>query len=113
MQRTLLYLAAGLGGAAFLLMVKLMYDMTNHMGRMTDQVAAMSADLGRMRGQMETLTTDVAHMRESVAMLSTDVAGIRTGVATMAGVVRTSGEQIKKLNPMDMMQQVLPPGARQ
>jgi uncharacterized protein YoxC len=113
MQRTLVYLAAALGALAFLLMVKLIYDMTIHMGRMTDQVAAMSADLGRMRGQMETLTADVTRMRESVAALSTDVGGIRTGVETMAGVVRTSGEQIKKLNPMEIMQQVLPPGARQ
>jgi hypothetical protein len=110
MHRVSLYLFAVLGGAAFLFMVKLMYDMTGHMARMTDQVAAMSADLGRMRGQMETLTADVSGMRGSVAGLSEDVEGIRAGVETMAGVVRTSGEQIKRLNPMEMLQQILPPG---
>jgi hypothetical protein len=113
MQRILVYLMAGVAGAAFLLMVKLMYDMTEHMGRMTGQVAAMSADLGRMRGQMESLTADVAGMRQSVAALSDDVGGIRSGVETMAGVVRTSGEQIQKLNPMDMLQQIMPAAPRQ
>jgi hypothetical protein len=112
MQRFALYLAAAVGGAAFLVMVKLMYDMTSHMGQMTGQVSAISADLGRMRGQMETLTGDVAGMRESVASLATDVSGMRAGVESMAGVVRSGSEQIEKLNPMDMLQRVLPPGGR-
>jgi hypothetical protein len=112
MQRLAIYLIAVVGGAAFLFMVKLMYDMTSHMGRMTGQVSAISADLGRMRGQMEGLGGDVAAMRESVASLATDVSGMRAGVESMAGVVRSGSEQIEKLNPMDMLQRVLPPGGR-
>jgi hypothetical protein len=109
-QRVVLYVVAGLGAAAFLVMVKLMYDMTGHMARMTNQIAVISVDLARMRGQMETMGSDVSGMGESVAALSEDVAGIRTGVDTMAGVVRASGEQIQKLNPLDMMRQILPQG---
>ena len=98
MHRIAVYLMAIVSGCAFLFMVKLMYDMTNHMGRMADQVAAMSTDMGRMRSQMETLTTEVS--------------AIRVGVDTMSRVVRTSGEQIERLNPMDMMQQMMRPGER-
>lgn len=111
MQRILVPLAALIGGAAFLFMVKLMYDMTGHMGRMADQVALMSADLGHMRGQMETLSGHVGAMAQAVGhmpALAADVRGIRENVGAMAGVVQSTGEKIERINPMDMMQQVVP-----
>jgi hypothetical protein len=111
MQRFLIPLAALIGGAAFLFMVKLMYDMTGHMARMTDQVSLMSADLGRMRGQMETLVSQVGGIERSVGSmgpLAADVRGIRENVGAMAGVVQNTGEQIERINPMDMMQQIVP-----
>lgn len=115
MERVLIYLMALVGGAAFLVMVKLMSDMTGHMARMTDQVAIMSADLGRMRGQMETLVGQVGGIEAAVGhmpQLAADVGGIRESVSAMAGVIHRSGEQIERLNPLEMMQQVVPPAQR-
>jgi hypothetical protein len=111
MPRTVIYAIAIIGGAAFLGLLKLMYDMTGHMARMTDQVAAMSTDLGRMRTQMDSLVTEVAGIRVSVSRmdaLSEDVRGMRRSMEAMAGVVQSGGEQIQRLNPMEMMQQMAP-----
>lgn len=115
MHKSVIYILALLGGAAFLGMVKLMYDMTGHMARMTDQVAVMSTDMGRMREQMGTLTEQVAGIQASVqhmVPMAEDVKGLRESVASMAGVIHRSGEQIERLNPMDMMQQMMRPGER-
>ena len=86
-RKLALYLAAVLGMAAFLLLIKLMNDMTGHMARMTDQVTTMT-------GHMETLTGDVHGMRQSVDRMSV--------------VLQRGSQQIEQLNPMDMMQGVVP-----
>lgn len=115
MHRAFVYLMAILGGVAFLGMLKLMNDMTGHMAGMTDQVAAMSADMGRMRANMETLVEQVSLIAASVGHmpeLANDVRGIRESVGGMAGVIHRSGEQIERLNPMELMQQMLPSGQR-
>jgi hypothetical protein len=114
-KKTVVYALALLGGAAFLGMVKLMYDMTGHMARMTDQVALMSTDMGRMREQMETLAEQVSGIRDSVQHvepLAEDVHGIRENVGTMTDVIRRGGKQIERLNPMEMMQQMMVPDQR-
>jgi tetrahydromethanopterin S-methyltransferase subunit B len=113
MQRFVIALVAILGGTAFLVMVKLMYDMTGHMARMTDQVVVMSADMGQLRSQMETMTEQVTGIRDSVRYmlpLAADVQGMRESVAAMAGVLHKGGEQIERLNPMQMMEQMVAPG---
>jgi hypothetical protein len=113
MQRAILYLGAAVGGAAFLFMVKLMYEMTGHMARMTEQVALMSTDMTQLRAQMGTMTEQVTGIRESVRSmlpLAADVQGIRESVAALAGVLHKGGEQIERLNPMQMMEQMIPPG---
>lgn len=113
MQRAILYLGAAVGGAAFLFMVKLMYDMTVHMAHMTEQVAIMSEDMAKLRAQMGTMTEQVTGIRESVRSmlpLAADVQGIRESVAAMAGVLHKGGEQIERLNPMQMMEQMIPSG---
>ena len=115
MQRILVYILVLLGGAAFLGMVKLMYDMTGHMARMTDQVAVMSSDVGLMRKHMGTLVEQVSGIQTSVAHMPTlaeDVRGLRESVGSMAGIIQRSGEQIEQLNPMEMMQQMMAPGQR-
>ena len=112
MKRTFIYLMAVLGGGAFLFMVKLMYDMTGHMARMTDEVAIMSTDVGRMRSNMETLVERVAGIETSVGYmrgLAEDVHGMRENVGAMAGVLHKGGEQIERLNPMQMMEQMMSP----
>lgn len=111
MNRALVYAMALIGAAAFLFMVKLMHDMTAHMARMTDQVAVMSTDMSRMRAQMETLTgqiTVIAGAVEHMGPLAKDVQGIRAGVEAMAGLFGGGGEQLQRLNPMEMMEQMLP-----
>jgi hypothetical protein len=113
MQRAIIYLGVVLGGAAFLFMVKLMYDMTAHMERMTDQVTVMTGDMGRMSGQMETMVEQVTGIRESVRYmlpLAADVQGMRKNVAAMAGVIHEGGQQIERLNPMQMMEEIVAPG---
>jgi hypothetical protein len=112
MQRATLYLAAVVGGAAFLFMVKLMYDMTVNMALMTQHVGAMATELVRMRGQMGTLVRQVAGIEKSVGQVSAmaaDVRGMRESMQGMAGVIDKGGWQIERLNPMEMMQQVVPP----
>jgi hypothetical protein len=112
MQRATLYLAAIVGGAAFLFMVKLMYDMTLNMALMTQHVGAMATELVRMRAQMGTLVRQVAGIEKSVGQVPTmaaDVRGMRESMQGMAGVIDKGGQQIERLNPMEMMQQVMPP----
>jgi hypothetical protein len=113
MQRALIYLMAILGGGAFLFMVKLMHDMTGHMAQMTNHVAVMSTDMGPMRSQMETLVEQVTGIETSVRNmepLATDVHGIRENVGKMTGVLHKGGEQMQRLNPMQMMEQMMAPG---
>lgn len=113
MQRAHIYLMAILGGGAFLFMVKLMYDMTGHMARMTDQVTVMSTDMGLMRSYMETLVEQVAGIETSVRNmepLAADVHGIRENVGKMTGIIHKGGEQMERLNPMQMMEQMMSPG---
>ena len=115
MKKTVIYILVLLGGTAFLGMVKLMYDMSGHMARMTDQVALMSTDMGRMREQMETLVEQVSGIRDSVRHmepLAEDVHGMRENVGTMTGVIHRGGKQIERLNPAEMMQQMMTPGQR-
>jgi hypothetical protein len=87
MKSAVTYLFAALGGAAFLFMVKLMHDMTGHVGRMSDQVALMA-------GQMQMLTADVRGMHESMNR--------------MTGVVQRGSQQIEQFNPMELMKQMAP-----
>jgi archaellum component FlaC len=115
MRKTVIYTLVLVGGTAFLGMVKLMYDMTGHMARMTDHVALMSTDMGRMRDQMETLVEQVSGIRESVQHmkpLAEDVHGMRENVGTMTGVIHRGGEQIERLNPAGVMQQMMTPDQR-
>jgi hypothetical protein len=115
MQKVIILILALVGGAAFLGMLKLMNDMTGHMARMTDQVAVMSSDMGRMREQMETLVGHVSGIQASVehmSPLAEDVHALRESVGAMSGVIHRSGEQIERLNPMEMMQQLMPPGGQ-
>jgi uncharacterized protein YoxC len=115
MQKAVIILLALAGGTCFLGMLKLMNDMTGHMARMTDQVGVMTADMGRMRAQMETLVEHVSGIHASVqhmGPMAEDVRGLRESVGSMAGVIHRSGEQIERLNPMEMMQQMMGPERR-
>ena len=105
-------LMAIVGGCAFLFMVKLLYDMTGHMERMTGLIAGMAGDMNRMSVHIDHLAGDVSAMRESMQGLQADMAGMRQSVETMAKVVRSGGEQIERMNPTDLLQQMMSPGRR-
>jgi hypothetical protein len=112
MKMAFIYVLILLGGSAFLGMVKIMYDMNGHMAHMTDRVVLMSSQVKRMGDQMEKLTEQVSGIRGSVehmGPLAEDIHAIREDVGTMTGVIHRGGEQIERLNPMDMMQQMLGP----
>ena len=80
MNRVVVPLVVLLAGIGFFAMVKIMNDMSGNLARMTEQVAAMTADVHAMRESME----------------------------RMAGVVGQGAQQMQQLNPMDMMQGVVP-----
>jgi len=39
------------------------------------------------------------------------VRGMRVGVDRMSAVIQSGGKQIEQINPMGVMQQMLPPGS--
>lgn len=101
-----LILVAGIAGAAaFLFLVKLMYDMTVQMTRMTEQVTVMTRQVTAMTGHMERMAGEVGRIRE-------DVNGMRRSVEGVSGVMQKGREQMQKLNPMEMMQGIVPGGQR-
>lgn len=91
MKQSITYLAAALAGFAFLFLVKLMFDMSVQMTRMTEQITQMSGYMQQM---------------------SADVHGMREGVERMSGVLQQGSQQIQQLNPMEMIQGVVPGQSR-
>lgn len=73
--------------AAFLFLIKLMYDMSVQMTRMTDQVTMMNGHMGEM---------------------VTNVQGMRTSVDKMSFAFQKGGQQMQQLNPMNMMPGIEP-----
>ena len=87
LNKATIYTLGILGAAAFLFLVKLMHDMTVQMTLMTEQVTIMTGQVGTM---------------------ASNVHGIRTSVEGMAGVLQQSSQQLQQINPMEMMQGVMP-----
>ena len=89
MKDRIVLLMALLGDAAFLFLVKQIYDMNGHMARITEQMAEMGSN-------MEAMSTDVKGMRESVDR--------------MAMIVARGSQTIEQFNPMEMMEGFVPGG---
>jgi hypothetical protein len=96
--------------AAFAFLLKLMYDISQSMGHMTLAVAAMAADMHSMGGDLGAMSEQVAGIRSEVGQMSADMRGMRESVDRMATVIHAGGKQIEQVNPMGVMQQMLPPG---
>jgi hypothetical protein len=112
--RLTLTAAALLGGVAFLYMVKLMHDMTLHIGQMTIEISAMSANMGRMQTDMASLARDVSDMRQQVASLpgmAADMQQMRQSMGRMSGLFGDS-EPLRQANPVEIMQRLVPGGDR-
>ena len=98
MSRTTLYLLAGAAGLALVMLLKLMYDMGTHMGRMTTSVETMAREVEQMDGRMETLVDEVTAMRQSMDR--------------MGRVFQQGGAQLERMNPMRLMEGVAPGGGQ-
>ncbi|WP_373509173.1 hypothetical protein [Thiocapsa sp.] len=106
--------AALVAGVAFLYMVKLMHDISANVGQMAGEMASMSADMGRMRLDMTSLAQDVSVMRQQVSTLpaiAEDMGRMRNGMERLSGIVG-GGDQIPAVNPMGVIQQMIPGGER-
>ncbi|UHD16178.1 hypothetical protein [Thiocapsa bogorovii] len=102
--------AALVAGVAFLYMVKLMHDMSASVALMAREMSSMSADMGRMRQDMTSLARDVSGMREQVATLpaiADDMGRMRIAMERLSGIVG-GGDQIPAVNPMGVIQQMIP-----
>lgn len=98
MSRKITYLLAGVAGLALLVLLKLMYDMGAHVGRMTASVETMAREVEQMDGRMETLVGEVGAMRQSMDR--------------MGRVFQQGGAQLERMSPMRMMEGVAPGGGQ-
>lgn len=104
-------LASLLACGGFLYMVKLMHDMTGHMGAMSSQVHSMAEDMRAMRVDMGSLARDVSEMSEQIRTLpamAEDLRRMRLGMEQLSGVMGRGGEQMEQMNPMGVIQQMVP-----
>ena len=78
----IIYPVAVIAMIAFLFLIKLMYDMSVQMTRMTDQVSMMN---GHMNNMVE------------------EVRAMRTSVDQMSFAFQKGGQQMQQMNPMNIM----------
>lgn len=112
--RLALLALALIGATAFLYMVKLMHDMTLHIGQMTTEISAMSANMARMQTDMASLARDVGEMRQQVASLpgiAADMQQMRASLSRVTGLFG-GNEPLRQMNPVEMMQQMMQGGER-
>jgi hypothetical protein len=100
-----------LAAAAFGFLLKLMYDMSQSMAHMTRDIASMATDMHHMGADITALSDQVAGIRTGVDVMATDVRGMRVGVDRMSTVIQSGGKQIEQINPMGVIQQMIPPGS--
>jgi hypothetical protein len=70
----------------------------------------MGEDMHRMGQDISGLTEQVNGIRGSVDVMASDMRGMRTSVDRMSGIISAGGKQIQEMNPMGVMQQLMPPG---
>lgn len=92
-SKVLLLLAAGIIGLVF---VKLMYDMSSNMTRMTDYVGSLSRDVSVMQASIEGMSSDMKQMRESIQRMETHV-------QSMGSAVEQGGKVFQQWDPTKMM----------
>ena len=117
LRLVLIALVGLLAAAAFAFLLKLMYDMSASMGRMTEDISGMSANIATMAADMHHMGSDIGALSEQVAgirggvdVMASDVRGMRASVDRMSEVIQTGGKQIEKINPMGVWQDMMPSG---
>jgi methyl-accepting chemotaxis protein len=96
--------------AAFAFLLKLMADMADHMGRMTQDISGMAEDMHSMGNHISGLSEQVTGIRVSVDSMSADMHEMRASVDRMSAVIQSGGRQIEQINPMGAMQKMMPSG---
>lgn len=84
-------------GIIMLLFVKLMYDMSTNMAKMTDHVGLLAGDVSTMKVSMIGMSEDMAKMRESMQHLDKNIQG-------MGNAFEKGGKVFKQWDPARMMQ---------
>ena len=99
-----------LAAAAFAFLLKLMYDMSQSMARMTEDITSMAEDMHQMGADMSGLSEQVAAIRVGVDAMASDMRGMRASVDRMSAVIQSGGKQIEQINPMGAIKQMMPSG---
>lgn len=106
-----------LAASAFGFLLKLMYDMSRSMSFVTQDIASMAVDIRGMGVDMHRMGQDISGLAEqvngirgSVDVMASDMRGMRVSVDRMAGVIQTGSKQIQEMNPMGVMEQMVPSG---
>lgn len=87
-------------GAGFiaLMFVKLMYDMSRNMAKMTDYVGTLATEVSSMRDSMEVMSGDMSKMRASMESMDANIQG-------MGNAVRQGGKVFEQWDPTRIMRQ--------
>jgi hypothetical protein len=83
-------------GCVALVFVKLMYDMSANMARMTGYVGSLSQDVAAMRVSMGQMTEDMAKMRASMTHMDENI-------QNMGSAAQQGGKLFQQWNPNEMM----------
>ena len=114
MPSPLRVMLVALGGllvaGAFAFLLKLMYDMSQSMERMTGDITSMAVDMHQMGGDINGLSEQVAAIRIGVDAMASDMQGMRASVDRMSDVIQSGGKQIEQINPMGAIKQMMPSG---
>jgi hypothetical protein len=86
-----------LGAACMaLVFVKLMYDMSANMARMTGYVGTLSEDVAAMQVSVERMSEDMASMSASMQQMDKNIQG-------MGNAVQQGGKMFQQWNPTELM----------
>jgi uncharacterized protein YoxC len=110
LRAALVALGGLLAAAAFAFLLKLMYDMSQSMARMTEDITSMAEDMHQMGADMNGLSEQVAAIRVGVDAMASDMRGMRASVDRMSAVIQSGGKQIEQINPMGAIKQMMPSG---
>ncbi|MEN8177885.1 MAG: hypothetical protein ABFS39_04630 [Pseudomonadota bacterium] len=92
--QTIMLICAGIVALVF---VKLMYDMSTNMVRMTDHVGSLAKDVSAMNVSMNGIAEDMAQMRESMQRMDANI-------QEMGNAVKQGGKVFQQWDPARMMQ---------
>ena len=83
-------------GVVALVFVKLMYDMSSNMARMTGYVGTLAKDVSEMKVSMQGMAVDMAQMRESMQKMDANIQG-------MGNAVEQGGKVFQQWDPRSIM----------